>query len=110
MPQNTFSKIFLAAIEDGLSSLGESPKQAIIFHLENTFNIEKERIPENLTEFTRALEKIFGPGTSYLEKLIIKNLFEKLGLESENMENTDFLNSVESLKRKLLFEGGQIEH
>ena len=106
MPQNNLNEIILAAVEDGLSSLGDSPKQAIIFHLETSFNIKKEQIPENLTEFTKALEKIFGPGASYLEKLIVKNLSEKLGLELENLENTDFLDSVESLKKRLLSEGG----
>ena len=106
MPQNNLNDIILAAVEDGLSSLGDSPKQAIIFHLETSFHIKKEQIPENLTEFTKALEKIFGPGASYLEKLIVKNLSEKLGLELESLENTDFLDSVESLKKRLLSEGG----
>jgi len=106
LPQNNLNEIILAAVEDGLSSLGDSPKQAIIFHLETSFNIKKEQIPENLTEFTKALEKIFGPGASYLEKLIVKNLSEKLGLELESLENTDFLDSVESLKKRLLSEGG----
>jgi len=106
LSQNNLNEIILAAVEDGLSSLGDSPKQAIIFHLETSFNIKKEQIPENLTEFTKALEKIFGPGASYLEKLIVKNLSEKLGLELESLENTDFLDSVESLKKRLLSEGG----
>ena len=106
MSQNNLNDIILAAVEDGLSSLGDSPKQAIIFHLETSFNIKKEQIPENLTEFTKALEKIFGPGASYLEKLIVKNLYERFGLELESLENTDFLDSVESLKKRLLSEGG----
>jgi len=106
LSQNNLNDIILAAVEDGLSSLGDSPKQAIIFHLETSFNIKKEQIPENLTEFTKALEKIFGPGASYLEKLIVKNLYERFGLELESLENTDFLDSVESLKKRLLSEGG----
>jgi hypothetical protein len=102
-----FQKTFLEALEEGLSSLGESPKQAILFHLENSFKIKREEIPRNLTEFKKALEKIFGPGTPYLEKLILKKLYDKLNLEWENLEteNPDFLNSVENLK-KLLFSSG----
>jgi hypothetical protein len=45
--QNNFSEILLAALEESLSSLGNSPKQAILFHLEASFNIKKEHIPEN---------------------------------------------------------------
>jgi hypothetical protein len=102
-----FQKTFLEALEEGLSSLGESPKQAILFHLENSFKIKREEIPRNLTEFKKALEKIFGPGTPYLEKLILKKLYDKLNHEWENLEteNPDFLNSVENLK-KLLFSSG----
>ena len=107
MTSKDFHKTFLEALEEGLSSLGESPKQAILFHLENSFKIKREEIPRNLTEFKKALEKIFGPGTPYLEKLILKKLYDKLNLEWGNLEteNLDFLNSVENLK-KLLFSSG----
>jgi hypothetical protein len=101
LPQNNFSEILLAAVEESLSSLGDSPKQAILFHLEASFNIKKEHIPENITEFAKALEKIFGPGASYLEKLIAKRLYEKLGLESEDAERRDFLECVDDVKKRL---------
>jgi len=101
LPENNFREILLAAVEESLSSLGDSPKQAILFHLQDTFKIEMERIPENITEFTKALEKIFGPGANYLEKLIVKNLHEKLGLEFENSSNLDFLECLNHVKRRL---------
>lgn len=84
--------------------MGESPKQAIIFHLENSFEIKREEIPTNLTEFTKALEKIFGPGAPCIEKLILEKLHNKLNLEFKGFENLDFLNSVENLKKRLLSE------
>ena len=62
-----FRKILLVAVEEGLSSLGDSPKQAILFHIKGSFKITKEDIPGNLAEFLKALEGIFGPGASYLE-------------------------------------------
>jgi hypothetical protein len=101
LPQNNFSKILLAAVEESLSSLGDSPKQAILFHLEASFKIKKEHIPENITEFTKALEKIFGPGASYLENLIVKRLHEKLGLKFEDIESRDFLECVDNMKKRL---------
>jgi len=108
LPQKDFQKTFLEAVEEGLLTLGNSPKQAILFHLENTFKINFEEIPKNLTEFQKALEKIFGPGAVYIEKLILKRLYEKFQLEFENSENQqpDLLNSVEALKRRLLLSGG----
>jgi hypothetical protein len=105
LPQNNFSKILLSAVEESLSSLGDSPKQAIFFHLEESFKITKEKIPANLTEFTKALEGIFGPGASYLEKLIVKRLHQKLGLRFENGEPMDFLECVENVKKRLMYKG-----
>jgi hypothetical protein len=106
--QNNFSEILLAAVEESLSSLGRSPKQAILFHLEESFNIKKEHIPDNVTEFAKALEKIFGPGALYLEKLILKRLYEKLGLEFEDIDSEDFLECVDRVKRRLPLRGGYI--
>jgi len=52
-----------------------------------------------LTEFAKALEKIFGPGASYLEKLIVKRLYEKLSLEFENEKAWNFLAHVNKAKK-----------
>lgn len=101
MSQDYLRKILLEAVEEGLSSLGDSPKQAIFFHLEDSFKIRKDNIPANLTEFAKALEKIFGPGASYLEKLIVKCLCEKLELEFEEIESWDFLEYVNNIKKRL---------
>jgi hypothetical protein len=100
LPQNSVREILLAVVDESLSSLGDSPKQAILFHLECSFKIKKERIPENITEFTKALEKVFGPGASYLEKLIVKRLNEKLGLECEDAERWN-LECVNDVKKHL---------
>lgn len=104
MSPKEFQRAFLEAVEEGLSSLGDSPKEAILFHLEDSFKIKREEIPQNLSEFKKALEKIFGPGAVYLERLILKRLCDKLNLEFENSasECLDFLNSVTSLKKRLL--------
>lgn len=108
LPEDHFREILLAAIEESLSSLGDSPKQAILFHLEDSFRIKKEHIPENTTEFAKALERIFGPGASYLKKLIVKRLHEKLGLKIENIESHDFLECVINAEKQLPHKGGPI--
>ncbi|MEM3731710.1 MAG: hypothetical protein QW667_07270 [Candidatus Bathyarchaeia archaeon] len=102
MSQNDLNKILLEAIEEGLSILGESSKHAILFHLEIMFKIRREDIPNNLTEFIKALEGIFGPGAAYLEKLIVKKLYEKLGLEFDDAENFGFLDHVNKVENHLL--------
>jgi len=62
MLNGEFEKLLVEAIEESLSSLGDSPKQSILFHLENTFKIKKQEITDNITSFDVALKKLFGPG------------------------------------------------
>ncbi|UCG37192.1 MAG: hypothetical protein JSV64_02650, partial [Candidatus Bathyarchaeota archaeon] len=79
-----FGKILLEAIDEGLSSLGQSSRQAIYFHLEKSFNIKKQEIPLRLEVFTGAIEQIFGSGADYLEILIVNRLNEKIGKPRAN--------------------------
>ena len=101
MPRKTFNKILLAAVEESLASLGESSKQAIFYHLESSFQIKKENIPASLTEFEKALERIFGHGASYLEKLIMQRLCDKLGLSLENESTGDFAACMDGVRKRL---------
>jgi len=61
------------------ASLGDSAKQTIYFHLETTFDIKKGDIPHRIEEFDAAMEKTFGLGFKFLEILIMKHLYEKVG-------------------------------
>lgn len=79
MPKQDFEKLLLEAIDEGLSSLGESSKQAIYYHLEKSFNLKKQEIPYSIEAFANAIEKIFGLGANFLEILIMKRLYEKMG-------------------------------
>ena len=106
MPSDSFSKLFLAAVDESLLSLGNSSKQAVFFHLEASFNIKKENIPSNLTGFSKALEGIFGSGASYLEELIAKRLHEKLGVAYEEKMDPCFPERVVALKKHATTRGG----
>ncbi len=106
MTQNNFDRILLSAVEESLaSSLGDSSKQAIFFHLESSFKLKKESIPSNLGEFEQALKGIFGPGAPYLEKLITKRLHQKLGIQFEEMKSQNFIESIDSAKKHLAPKG-----
>jgi hypothetical protein len=100
----TFDKLLLEAVDDALSSLGESAKLSIYFHLENRFNIAKNEIPNRLEDFTDGLEKIFGLGANFIEILIMKNLFEKVGKPLEWNENKElsFVEYVTTAKQSYL--------
>ena len=97
MPQGKFNRVLLDAIDGGLSSLGNSPKEAIFYHLESSSRLKKESIPLNLLEFQQALERTFGR-RAYLEKLIIRCFYEGLGLEEP--ERVDLMVCVHDAKRR----------
>lgn len=80
LPHNRgFKNVLLEAVDEGLSSLGDSAKLAIYVYLEKNFKIKKQQIPSKINEFTNAIETIFGNGAKYLEIQIMKHLYEKLG-------------------------------
>jgi hypothetical protein len=46
LAERTFDNLLLEAIDEGLSSLGESVRQSVYFHLQKSFHISREEIPE----------------------------------------------------------------
>lgn len=79
MFKSDFERLLLEAVDEGLSSLGESPKQAIYYHLDKSFNIKEGKIPCKIEAFAIAIGNIFGSGATFLETLILKRLYEKVG-------------------------------
>jgi len=89
-----FDKTLLEAVDCALLALGESPRKAIYYHLNKSFKLQKEDIPEDTDKFSDALNTIFGPGAEVIEKLIVKNLYNKLNLnfdEKANFEIDDYI-------------------
>jgi len=89
--QEEFEKLFMEAVDEGLKSLGESVRQMIFYHLENTYSVKRQDIPKKPEAFAEGLEKIFGKGASVLEKIIVKTLYSKLGLEYEDKKDFVFI-------------------
>ena len=74
-----FERLLIEAVDEGLSSLGDSSRQAIYSYLESRFNIKREEIPSKIKAFEDALESIFGAGASFLEILVMQRLYGKTG-------------------------------
>jgi len=91
LAKKAFEKLLLEAVDDALASLGDSARQAIYFHLEDKFKIAKNDIPRRLQDFVDGLEKIFGLGARFIEILIMKNLYEKIGQPLEWNQNRELV-------------------
>jgi hypothetical protein len=101
-----FDELLLTAIDEALTSLGESVRQSIYFHIENKFCVPRQDIPDNLKQFQAALEKIFGAGARFIEILIMKNLHSKIGqpLEIKKESSLEFVEYVSAVEHSFLKE------
>lgn len=70
--------MLLEAVDEALNTLGESIKKSVYFHLEETYRIKRVEIPDRTSEFSDALEKMFGLGSRYLEILVMKKFYPKI--------------------------------
>ncbi|MGQ9506547.1 MAG: hypothetical protein ACUVTB_01650 [Candidatus Bathycorpusculaceae bacterium] len=89
--REAFETLLLEAVDEALASLGDSARQAIYYHLEDRFKITKNEIPNRLKDFTDGLEKIFGLGARFIEILIMKKLYEKIGQPLEWNESKELV-------------------
>ncbi|HUK85166.1 MAG TPA: hypothetical protein VLU95_04820 [Candidatus Acidoferrum sp.] len=85
--QTKFDELLSEAVDETLSSLGETVKNTIYFQLENSFNIPKKEIPNQIDEFSNIIQKIFGFGASRLEINLMKNLHSKI---NTNIKVTEY--------------------
>lgn len=101
MSRHDFEKLLLEAVDEELTTLGESSKQALYFHLEQGFRIKKHDIPYKTEAFADAIEKIFGMGADFLEILIMKRLYAKIGhrVKLNTSENLTFTEYIVAAKR-----------
>lgn len=74
-----FEILLLAAVDEVLSSLGDTSEQMVYSHLEKAFNIRRLDIPHKIDEFASAIERSFGVGAKLLEIQIMKLIHEKIG-------------------------------
>ena len=61
------------------------------FHLQTTFSLTREDIPNKPDLFVESLRKIFGAGAKVIEEAIVKGLYSKLGMEYRERKNASFV-------------------
>lgn len=98
MSNKRFNKALLKAVDLAFDSLGKSCKQALYFHLKNSFNVRQNDVSEKVENFNEALSLIFKDGVVYLKRLVLKTLCEDLGVKFEESYVNDFVGTVSELK------------
>jgi len=60
----------------------------------------------NAPEFHKSLARLFGNGATVIEKIIVKELFRKLGLTSSLHSPFDYEESIEAVRMVYFVEAG----
>lgn len=76
--EKKFDNVLLDAIDLAFSALGQNVKFTIYFNLETKFELPKKTIPDRISDFSNALDQIFGQAARSLEILIMKYLNDKV--------------------------------
>jgi len=103
MKKMDFDKTLLEAVDHALLSFGESPRKAIYYHLNKNFKLQREDIPEEADKFCSALNRLFGPGAEVIEKLIVKDLYQRLNLsyeEKASFEVADYIGLAREIAKR----------
>jgi len=91
----------LEAVDEGLNSLGETVKATLLMLIRERFKIERNEIPYKPREFSIALRSILGNyGGKFIENLIIRCLYAKLGLGQPSSDK-EFHEHILEARRKI---------
>ena len=84
--------------------MGDSARKSIYFHIEKNYKISREAIPQDLEQFQDALERVFGVGARFIEILIMRNLYAKVGhpVNLGKNEQLEFIKYVNGAKHFFL--------
>jgi hypothetical protein len=99
--KKALDKALLESVDEGLLRLGESVRHAIYWHIEKSYGVKREEVPNKLKDFHEALIRLFGEGSKVIERLIAKSLYEKLNLSFEAHEGLSLMDYVEDVKKKI---------
>ena len=95
-----FGNLFSEAVDCAFSMLGDQGMRLIYQHLEDTYGISREKIPNEVGRFAEILEGIFGQAAHLFEIRVMGVLHRKVpGFNfSAGDENFSFVGYVEALR------------
>lgn len=98
-----FNNMLVEAVDDALNTLGASIKDALFYHLEATFSVKKDTIYQNPAKFADGLERIFGLGSKFIEKMILDLISDKTSCEiSPEWQMKSFAENVQEMKKEFI--------
>ena len=95
-----FEQLLLECIDEGLSVLGNEPRQALYQYLLTICSLPREEIPGRVVDFAAGLRKSLGGASKVIERIILRKLFQKTGSNFREAIDTEFTEYVADAKRR----------
>ena len=95
-----FEQLLLECIDEGLSVLGNEPRQALYQYLLTICSLPREEIPGRVADFAAGLRKSMGGASKVIERMILRKLFQKTGSSFRETIDTEFTEYVADAKRR----------
>ena len=95
-----FEQLLLECIDEGLSVLGNEPRQALYQYLLTICSLPREEIPGRVADFAAGLRKSLGGASKVIERIILRKLFQKTGSNFRETIDTEFTEYVADARRR----------
>jgi len=94
--------MLLAVVDETLEQVFKGVGVQVIYaSFEKNFQLKREGILKNPDLFSAGLEKLLGSAAVVIEKLIIKNLCQRIGLDHVETEGFQFSEKIKELRLKM---------
>src|SRR5271157_5604333 len=94
--------VLLGIVDETLEEVFKGVGVKVIYaSFEKSLQLKRNEIITKPEVFSAGLERLLGSAATVIEKLIIKNLQSKLGLETQETKDFQFSNCVHELKDKI---------
>ncbi len=94
-----FDQAVLEAVDEALSTFGESCKQWIYYYAETRHQIKREEICNKIEAFNKALKDLFGAGAEIISWLTAKSIHERLGLSFKEQSGWRLVDYLDDAKK-----------
>jgi len=79
------NEVLMCAVEQGLSTLGQSVAQVILYNIDKRYSLKRRDIVKEPNRFVEALQSIFGSGAETIQKLIIQSICSATGVNPSTL-------------------------
>jgi hypothetical protein len=93
--------LLLIVVDETLKQVFKEEGARVIYDfLKNKCYLKREEIPEKSDVFSAGLERLLASAGLVIEKMILRNLYRKIGLEFEEKEGYEFSDYIKELRKR----------